>query len=136
MSTRSSASARSSDVCIAPADVTLAPPGMQQVAVLGHTFWQRRLHGDPGVLGRTIRVENVPFTIVGVAPPGFTGFGISAEPDVTVPLPAVALIHGRPSNRLPTDRPNGLTLWRACVPASRSSRHAHGCPASGRPCRR
>ncbi len=38
---------------IGPADVTLAPPGMQQVAVLGHTFWQRRLHGDPGRAGRT-----------------------------------------------------------------------------------
>jgi predicted permease len=80
---------------IGPADVTLAPPGMQQVAVVGHTFWQRRLHGDPGVLGHTLRVENVPFTIVGVAPPGFTGFGISAEPDITVPLPAVALVNGR-----------------------------------------
>jgi predicted permease len=69
---------------------------MQQVAVVGYTFWQQRLHGDPGVLGRVIRIENVPFTIVGVAPAGFTGFGISAERDITVPLPAVALIHGRP----------------------------------------
>jgi len=78
-----------------PGDVSLAPPAMQPVAVIGHTFWQRQFHGDPGTLGRIVRIEGVPFTVVGVAPAGFTGFGVSAEPDITVPLPAVALIRGR-----------------------------------------
>jgi len=78
-----------------PSDVSLAPPAMQQVAVIGQTFWQRQFHGDPGVLARTVKVEGVPFTIVGVSPAGFTGFGVSAERDITVPLPAVALIRGR-----------------------------------------
>ncbi|HEY7055489.1 MAG TPA: ABC transporter permease [Vicinamibacterales bacterium] len=80
---------------LGPNDVALAPPAMQQVAVIGHAFWQRHFHGDPGALGRRVEIDDVPFTIVGVAPAGFAGFGVSAEPDITVPLPAVALIRGR-----------------------------------------
>ena len=44
-----------------------APP----VALLGHAFWQRDFGGDPDVLGRTIRIQNRPVTIVGVLPAGF-----------------------------------------------------------------
>lgn len=40
------------------------------VAVLGHGFWQRRFGGDPAVIGRVVRVEGVPFTVVGVGPRG------------------------------------------------------------------
>ena len=80
---------------LTPADMSMTPPTTQRVAVLGHGFWHRQFQDDPGVVGRTVRIEGVPFTIVGVAPPGFTGFGIRAEPDVTIPLPAVALVNGR-----------------------------------------
>ena len=80
---------------LTPRDGGLIPLSAQPTAVLGDAFWQRRLHGDWTVIGQTIRIEGVPFTVVGVAPAGFTGFGISAEPDITVPLPAVALINGR-----------------------------------------
>jgi putative ABC transport system permease protein len=79
-----------------PGDMTLDPPAAQRVVVVGHTFWQQHFHGDPGAVGRTIRIETVPFTIVGVAPPGFTAFGLTAEPDFTVPLPARPLLNGRP----------------------------------------
>lgn len=41
------------------------------VAVLGYGFWKERFGGDPGVLGRTIRLDEQPFTIVGVLPPQF-----------------------------------------------------------------
>jgi hypothetical protein len=44
-----------------------APP----VALLGHAFWQREFGGDPNVLGRVLRVQNEPVTIVGVLPAGF-----------------------------------------------------------------
>src|SRR4029077_8618673 len=56
------------------------------VAVLGYSFWQQQYGGDPAVVGRTIRAEGVPLTIVGVAPEGFAGFNVVLEPDVTVPL--------------------------------------------------
>ena len=45
--------------------------GAPAVALLGHAFWQRQFGGDPNVLGRTLRVQNEPVTIVGVLPRGF-----------------------------------------------------------------
>lgn len=45
--------------------------GAPEVAVVGHDLWQARLGGDPGVIGRTIRIGGVPHTVVGVMPRGF-----------------------------------------------------------------
>jgi predicted permease len=67
-------------------DVDLHAIASAPVAVLGYSFWQREFGGDPSVVGRTIRVEATPFTVIGVAPRGFTGFGLIIEPDVTVPI--------------------------------------------------
>ncbi|MFZ0038796.1 MAG: ADOP family duplicated permease [Candidatus Acidiferrales bacterium] len=46
-------------------------PGRNAVAVIGYGLWQQLFGGDPKVLGATIRVDGIPLTIVGVAPPGF-----------------------------------------------------------------
>jgi putative ABC transport system permease protein len=56
------------------------------VAVISHTAWQRRFSGDPAVIGRTVRIENDAFTIVGVTPGGFFGVSPGLAPDVTIPL--------------------------------------------------
>jgi predicted permease len=45
--------------------------GAPKVALLGHAYWQREFGGDPNVLGRGIRIQNDPVTIVGVVPAGF-----------------------------------------------------------------
>jgi putative ABC transport system permease protein len=45
-------------------------PGKTSVAVIGHAIWLQRFGGDPETVGRTIRLNGVPFTIVGVAPAG------------------------------------------------------------------
>lgn len=45
--------------------------GAPAVALLGHAYWQRQFGGDPAVLGRDIRIQNRPVTIVGVLPAGF-----------------------------------------------------------------
>ena len=45
--------------------------GAPMVALLGHAFWQREFGGDPDVLGRSLRIQNQPVTIVGVLPAGF-----------------------------------------------------------------
>jgi predicted permease len=42
-----------------------------QVAVLSDKFWRHTLHGDPKILGRAIRLDDQPYTIIGVMPPGF-----------------------------------------------------------------
>jgi predicted permease len=48
-------------------------PGEHAVAVLGHAFWQQRFGGDPGVVGRELRLNQRRYTIVGVAPEWYTG---------------------------------------------------------------
>jgi putative ABC transport system permease protein len=53
--------------------------------VLSHGFWQRHFGGDAGVLGRTLRIGNATYTVVGVAPRGFTGADLDPV-DVWVPF--------------------------------------------------
>jgi len=76
-------------------DMSLAPPAAERVAVVGHRFWQRHLHADPAAVGRTIRINGVGLTVVGVAPPGYTGLRLTIEPDITIPLAALPLLNGR-----------------------------------------
>ena len=56
------------------------------VAVISHRYWQRRFDGDPAILGRTIHVNRVPVTIVGVTPEGFDGIRMTETTDVTIPI--------------------------------------------------
>jgi predicted permease len=64
-------------------DQTAAAPA----AVVSDQFWQRRLDGNRSAIGRTILINSVPFTVVGVAPRTFHGTGqIGSEPDIYVPL--------------------------------------------------
>jgi predicted permease len=69
---------------IGPSDDRAGRP--ESVAVISHGFWARRFGRDPGVVGRSIRVSQVPVTIVGVNPPGFAGLSSQASPDLFLPL--------------------------------------------------
>src|SRR5688572_19922940 len=60
------------------------------VAMISHDAWQRRLRGDPSVIGRTLRIEQKTFTIIGVTPPGFFGVAPGLAPEVTIPLTSTA----------------------------------------------
>ena len=62
-----------------PAD---AQDGAEPVAVLGYRFWQRQSAGDPDVVGRKLRLNEVERTVVGVMPPRFMWRGA----DVYIPL--------------------------------------------------
>lgn len=42
--------------------------GKNQVVVLSHRFWESRFGADPGIIGRTLRLDNKPFTVIGVLP--------------------------------------------------------------------
>jgi predicted permease len=55
------------------------------VAVLSHAAWLRRFGGDPSVIGRTVRIDRTPFTIIGVAPRGFFGVAAGLAPELTIP---------------------------------------------------
>ena len=60
-----------------------APP----VAVMSYRLWQGRYGSDPAVIGSTFNVDEKPFTVVGIAPPGFFGDTLrSTPPDFFLPL--------------------------------------------------
>ena len=56
------------------------------VAIVSHGFWQRRLAGNPGVLGQTIDLSGVAYTVIGVAPAEFTGTIPGLVPEFWTPL--------------------------------------------------
>ena len=63
-----------------------AVPGAAPVVVLSHGLWQRRLGGRTNVVGETIELSGLGYTIVGVAPPGFTGTVPGIPSEFWVPL--------------------------------------------------
>lgn len=71
-------------------DNSLSNP--QPVAVISYDFWRRRFGLDPAVVGKKITLNDFPFTIVGVAGPGFFGFEVGRRPEVWWPLAAVPLV--------------------------------------------
>ena len=68
------------------ADVGNTAAEAQAVAVLSYSAWQRRFGGDPAAIGRSLRIEGQPFTIIGVTRPGFFGVAVGMSPDVTIPV--------------------------------------------------
>jgi hypothetical protein len=68
------------------------------VVVLGHALWRDRFGADPGVVGRTVRINADTFTVVGVAPDGFEGSQrVFGGVDAWVPLETLG---GRPGRRV------------------------------------
>ncbi len=61
-------------------------PGRDAVVVLGPDFWKHEFASDPGVIGRTIRLNGTDFTVIGVAPQTFSGMMIFGHPDFYMPL--------------------------------------------------
>ncbi len=67
------------------------------VAVISWSCWKNRFHMDPAIVGKRIVLEDVPLTIVGVAPPAFTGIEVEYAPQIWITLSTEARIH--PPNR-------------------------------------
>ena len=76
-----------------PADDT---PSAPPVAVLSHRIWETVYAANPSIVGSTFVVEGHPFTIIGVAPPGFFGETLQSDPpDIWLPLKQEPLIDGQ-----------------------------------------
>jgi len=72
-------------------DNSAAPP----VAVISYRYWQKRFGGNPNIIGKQINLNNVPFTIAGVAPPGFEGaMDVGSSLDVAIPMGWETLVDG------------------------------------------
>lgn len=65
--------------------------GAAPVAVISDRYWRQRFARDPAVLGHGVEINGVPFTIIGVTPPEFSGtLQVGESPDVFIPLARVA----------------------------------------------
>src|SRR5437763_5173988 len=71
---------------LTPEDANLRAGSTSQVAVISYEFSQRRFGGASDALGKQVRIEGRPFTIVGVTRKWFTGLTPGEPPDVTVPI--------------------------------------------------
>ncbi len=69
------------------------------VTILADAYWRQRFHSDPHVIGKRIRVDGVPKTVIGVLPPGF--HFLSSEAQLYFPLAS------RPGDRTPLQRHSG-----------------------------
>jgi predicted permease len=77
---------------LTPADADFTNGANIQVAVIGYEFWQRQFGGATDVVGKQIRIEGHPFSIIGVTRKWFTGLTTGEPPEITVPIPAISLI--------------------------------------------
>ena len=60
-------------------------PGAHPVVVLSYNYWKNSLGGAPDVVGRKVLVNNYPMTVIGIAPAGFRGVDMLADPEVWIP---------------------------------------------------
>ena len=71
------------------------------VAVISDRYWRNRFGADPSVIGGAITVNQVPFTVVGITPPEFSGIAVGSSPDIWVPLHALDRL--KPNSKRWTD---------------------------------
>ena len=76
--------------------------------VLSYSYWMNHLGGDRSAIGRTIRVNNYPFTVIGVIRPGFDGLEPGLAESIFVPITMVSVI-------FPTLMPANASLTGACA---------------------
>lgn len=68
------------------------------VALISYGFWQRRFGGTPDAIGRSLTIEGVPATIVGVTPPSFFGVTVGNSFDIMLPLQSEPAVLGKGSH--------------------------------------
>lgn len=81
-------------------------PGTHPVVVLANGMWQLRFGGDPKLVGQTLRINNVVFTVIGIAPPGFKGVNAVFGPDLWIPSMMADQIFPSDSRSILKDRTN------------------------------
>jgi hypothetical protein len=78
---------------IGPSDDSVSAP---PVVVLNYGYWKRQFGGSPSAIGKAVRLNNVPFTIIGVADPRFDCLSPGRVYDVWVPLSVLPQINPHP----------------------------------------
>lgn len=71
--------------------------GAHPLAVVSHGFWKDKLSQDPNIIGKTLKLNNYSYTVVGVTPPGFIGDTVGDKQDFWVPMMMQEqMLRGRP----------------------------------------
>ena len=78
-------------------------PGRDAVLVLTHNFWQQEFAADPAVLGRTVQMNGIPFTVIGVLPAKFTGVDQWVQPLFYAPMMMLPRLDGASQNSASTN---------------------------------
>ena len=66
--------------------------GAAPTAVLSYKYWQRRFGGNPGIVGQPVTLNGRTFTVIGVAPPAFTGLSWAMAVSAWVPSGAIGTL--------------------------------------------
>jgi predicted permease len=90
---------------IAPSDDSVSAP---PTVVLSYGYWKSTFGGSPSAIGKTIRLNNVPFTIIGVAEQRFNSLSPGRVRDAWLPLSALGQIHPDPEWKT---RPTDIYSW-------------------------
>jgi predicted permease len=61
-------------------------PGAPRAVVISYVYWTRRFARDPSIIGKSVTLNGIPFTIVGVTPGNFYGISVGTEPDLWIPF--------------------------------------------------
>ena len=90
-----------------------AVPGRDAVVVLGFDFWKQEFQSNSSAVGRTIRLNGVDFTVIGVAPESFPGMFIFVRPDFYIPLTMARVLSTDPKKNFFVDRDDRELVVRA-----------------------
>jgi putative ABC transport system permease protein len=81
-------------------------PGRNPVVIIGFALWQRKFESDPGILGKTVTINKQALTVVGIAPPEYTGMMTGWSSEVFVPAMMIPLLDPSKGERMITSRGN------------------------------
>ena len=91
---------------MSPSELAASPS-----VLISENYWQRRFDGNPALLGRTIRLNGVAFTVIGITPHNFTGTNMAIVPDFWLPISLKPLLH--PGDDFQHNRDNKCCMLRA-----------------------
>ncbi|MGH9773118.1 MAG: ABC transporter permease, partial [Candidatus Acidiferrales bacterium] len=77
--------------------------GADRVVVLSYRFWKSRFDGDRSIIGKTIRLNTTPMTVIGISSPSYKGLRAGVSPDICVPITMWPQMLGDPA-LLPTPK--------------------------------
>ncbi|HEV8431372.1 MAG TPA: ABC transporter permease [Pyrinomonadaceae bacterium] len=81
-------------------------PRRNPVAVISHSLWQRRLNSDSDLVGKTITLNDQPLTVIGIAPPQYTGMFRGLASEIWIPMAMMPAVDQRLGDRALTSRGN------------------------------